>query len=689
MNLGYKTCPAVFLYAFRTIIILFFAFSGSIYSQCTVTTINPGFELPVVGSSASFVHQNNVPGWSTTAPDQIIEFWINGSMGGFAHEGNQYIELNAFFASGIFQDFNSPAGTTFSFTFAHRGRVGTDSMVLKAGPPGGPYTIVTTATTGNRVWQVYSGTYVVPNNQGNTRFIFEAVSTATNDPTTGNFLDAINFTSTINTPIVTSFTPICSGNSITLTATGQNGAIISWHDANGNLLHTGTVFTSPALSIDTRYKVMQRSATGCESAFHDVDVKVNPINAPVVANFAPVCSGNSITLTATGESGAIISWYDANGNLVHTGSVFVSPVLSIDTKYRVIQTSTTGCKSGFLDVDVKVDAVNAPSVANFVPVCKGNSVTLTATAENGATVYWYDANENLVYTGPVFVSPVLSVDTKYKVMQISATGCKSGFRDVDVKVNPINTPLIANFAPVCAGNSITLTATPENGGTIYWYDAYGNLVYIGAVFVSPVLLINTKYKVMQINNAGCKSDFVDVEVMVNSGNENSSGAQLFVKQVSSPFSDGGSTIEVTVREGGTYSYEYQLDNGDFGPSNKFYGVGSGIHTIRVRSTTSGSCINLSKEILIIGYPPFFTPNGDGHNDIWNIIRFDDDDFSISNIFIFDRYGKLLKQLKPSDPGWDGTYNGVAMPSTDYWFTVNYKKEDGSNQIFRSHFSLKR
>lgn len=609
MNLRCKTCPAVFLYAFRTIIILFFAFSGSMYSQCTVTTINPGFELPVVGSSASFVHQNNVPGWSTTAPDQIIEFWINGSMGGFAHEGNQYIELNAFFASGIFQDFNSPAGTTFSFTFAHRGRVGTDSMVLKAGPPGGPYTIVTTATTGNRVWQVYSGTYVVPNNQGNTRFIFEAVSTATNDPTTGNFLDAINFTSTINTPIVTSFTPICSGNSITLTATGQNGAIISWHDANGNLLHTGTVFTSPALSIDTRYKVMQRSATGCESAFHDVDVKVNPINAPVVANFAPVCSGNSITLTATGESGAIISWYDANGNLVHTGSVFVSPVLSIDTKYRVMQTNATGCKSGFLDVDVKVDAVNAPSVANFVPVCKGNSVTLTATAENGATVYWY--------------------------------------------------------------------------------DAYGNLVYTGAVFVSPVLLVNTKYKVMQINNAGCKSDFVDVEVMVNSGNENSSGTQLFVKQVSSPFSDGGSTIEVTVREGGTYSYEYQLDNGDFGPSNKFYGVGSGIHTIRVRSTTSGSCINLSKEILIIGYPPFFTPNGDGHNDIWNIIRFDDDDFSISNIFIFDRYGKLLKQLKPSDPGWDGTYNGVAMPSTDYWFTLNYKKEDGSNQIFRSHFSLKR
>jgi valyl-tRNA synthetase len=39
-------------------------------------------------------------------------------------------------------------------------------------------------------------------------------------------------------------------------------------------------------------------------------------------------------------------------------------------------------------------------------------------------------------------------------------------------------------------------------------------------------------------------------------------------------------------------------------------------------------------------------------------------------------------------GWDGTFNGEALPSTDYWFTVEYE-ENGESKIFKAHFSLKR
>jgi gliding motility-associated-like protein len=40
-------------------------------------------------------------------------------------------------------------------------------------------------------------------------------------------------------------------------------------------------------------------------------------------------------------------------------------------------------------------------------------------------------------------------------------------------------------------------------------------------------------------------------------------------------------------------------------------------------------------------------------------------------YVFDRYGKLLKQLYPNGPGWDGTYNGQPMPADDYWFYISY------------------
>jgi gliding motility-associated-like protein len=55
------------------------------------------------------------------------------------------------------------------------------------------------------------------------------------------------------------------------------------------------------------------------------------------------------------------------------------------------------------------------------------------------------------------------------------------------------------------------------------------------------------------------------------------------------------------------------------------------------------------------------------------------------IYIFDRYGKLLKQLSPQSLGWDGAFNGEDLPSNDYWFYV--KLQDG--RIFKSHFTLKR
>ncbi|HZW62389.1 MAG TPA: T9SS type B sorting domain-containing protein, partial [Flavobacteriaceae bacterium] len=62
----------------------------------------------------------------------------------------------------------------------------------------------------------------------------------------------------------------------------------------------------------------------------------------------------------------------------------------------------------------------------------------------------------------------------------------------------------------------------------------------------------------------------------------------------------------------------------------------------------------------------------------------------AKIYIFDRYGKLLKQLSPTGSGWDGMYNGEPLPSSDYWFTVEYYEPEGTTKKqFSAHFTLKR
>ena len=137
---------------------------------------------------------------------------------------------------------------------------------------------------------------------------------------------------------------------------------------------------------------------------------------------------------------------------------------------------------------------------------------------------------------------------------------------------------------------------------------------------------------------------------------------------------------------GSGDYEYRLDDGPWQLDGTFTDVSPGEHIVTVRDLNG--CGIGTKSVLVIDYPRFFTPNGDGYNDTWQIIGIDTR--PLSTIYIFDRYGKLLKQLSPLSEGWDGTFNGKPLPATDYWFSVKYE-EPGTEIIktFRAHFSLKR
>ena len=159
-------------------------------------------------------------------------------------------------------------------------------------------------------------------------------------------------------------------------------------------------------------------------------------------------------------------------------------------------------------------------------------------------------------------------------------------------------------------------------------------------------------------------------------------ADSFIATTSEPFSDQTSIV-VTVPQG-TGPFQYQIDQGAFQSSNEFLGITGGTHTIHVISDRF--CTNLSQDVFILNYPHYFTPNGDGFNDTWNI--WDLKNQYNSRVFIFDRYGKFIKEISPLGSGWDGNYNTYELPSTDYWFTVDYL--DGTTQkVFKSHFTLKR
>jgi len=155
--------------------------------------------------------------------------------------------------------------------------------------------------------------------------------------------------------------------------------------------------------------------------------------------------------------------------------------------------------------------------------------------------------------------------------------------------------------------------------------------------------------------------------------------------ISRPFVDAN-VIEVTATAPGAQEYEYSLDNGPWQETNIFNNVSPGAHVVYARDING--CGIGSGSLTILDYPLFFTPNGDGFNDTWQISGIADQ--PSAKIYIYDRYGKLLKQLSPTSIGWDGTFNGQPLPSNDYWFTIEYiEPNNGSLSQFKSHFTLKR
>ncbi|TBN06896.1 T9SS type B sorting domain-containing protein [Hyunsoonleella flava] len=152
--------------------------------------------------------------------------------------------------------------------------------------------------------------------------------------------------------------------------------------------------------------------------------------------------------------------------------------------------------------------------------------------------------------------------------------------------------------------------------------------------------------------------------------------------------DASENNSVVVNATGEGEYEYSLVNNegvnyDFQKINTFEDVAPGFYTVLIRDIEN-NCGTTQQDISVIGFPKFFTPNSDGENDTWQVYGISDTFQSQTKILIYNRYGKLLKELSPSEEGWNGFFNGQVLPTDDYWFSVLL--EDG--RIFKDHFTLK-
>ena len=235
--------------------------------------------------------------------------------------------------------------------------------------------------------------------------------------------------------------------------------------------------------------------------------------------------------------------------------------------------------------------------------------------------------------------------------------------------------LILCVDPVTGQGSQILNALPTTAGTYSYQWTPANPSGNSGLFT--ITTAGTYSVVVTNTTTGCQSSD-SISFTTSSG-----PATIVAVLTTEAFSSGLATIEAVIT-GGFGIYEYSLDGIDWQSSPVFSGLENGSYTIYVRDI-QGCDLLPSEPIQTITFPNYFTPNGDGYNDTW-IIRLPINYDAI--ISIYDRYGKLIKQISSIGTGWDGTYNGNSMPSTDYWFKIEYT-ENNTRKEFKSHFSLKR
>ena len=323
-----------------------------------------------------------------------------------------------------------------------------------------------------------------------------------------------------------------------------------------------------------------------------------------------------------------------------------------------------------------------------VTLCEGEETDLTVqnVAPIGTTISWFADETILSATDDsltVTVKPTYNTTTgqnhesTYTYVVVAYNKMCQTYKNYNVYVN-VDEPIRGTMegdSIICEGDESFVDAHDYGATTYLWSTSDGDT--LGTMERLAPLRPNhsTIYYADMVRGMCTAKESYTIEVKS-------------LPVIASIDSVGYHSREVTLEAGaGAAPYTIWYDNipATIDNNTHFDNIPFGVHTMHVTDfygCETSRIFELDPPEIFI--PEYFSPNSDGTNDHW-IIPGLSELYPASVVYIYDRYGKLLAQyFGANSEGWDGTYNGQAMPSTDYWYQIDIEE---INRQYVGHFTL--
>ena len=294
--------------------------------------------------------------------------------------------------------------------------------------------------------------------------------------------------------IATANMTVCSGASVTFTATPTNGGTTpsyQWKVNGANVGTNSATYTTTTLTTGQIVSCVMTSGSACASpstaTSNSLTMTVNPSVAPSVSittATTTVCSGTPVTFTATPTNGGTAPSYQwqVNGTNAGTNSAtFTTSTLTNGQTVKCVMTSNASCavpaSATSNVITITISSAVAPTVNISTPsssVCPGSSVTFTATPASGGTTpsyQWKVNGTNVGTNSPTYTTTTLTSGQIVSCVMTSSSSCASPSTATSNSITmtvATQTPTItinSTATTICSGAADTFTAQITNGGT--------------------------------------------------------------------------------------------------------------------------------------------------------------------------------------------------------------------------------